>query len=755
MDPSTGTASPRANGARVAIVAMIAAGIAFCLLNVSELSPALTGVLMVTANALPIVAIGAGLRAYRPARPVVWWLLLVNVVLLTLGYALFYAPAFFGNELPGVPSLADVAWILSYPPLIAALALALARRESLSFALIDIAALSLALLILVTDVLIGPYLSRADLPLGMKLVQCSYAFFDVFLAVGALRLLAARHGHTISSVLLALSSLAYVASDVGWNWQLLLGTYGEGTWLSSGWLLAGALLAGAAVAPSMKRFSERPERRVRALTWRNAAVLALSPVLAPAVLAAHHVIPGLDEPTTLTIWMVLVVSVLLAALASLRVGLLIRDSRRLSSELTRALSEQGRLLERSEEQYQGLVEQLPGAVFITASADDQIGLIYMSPQIERLTGLTSDECHVDSLAIVSAVHPDDRDRVIAHVREQHSVDHSSPIEYRFVRPDGELLWVREESTSKLDEATGVRYVQGILLDITDRMRVAQERDALEADLRLAQKLEAVGQLAAGIAHEINTPIQYVGDTVTFLDEAFTDLDELVGAYGAVCAGARNGGVKPEHLDAVAAAEEIADLDYLRERVPAAFGRARDGIERVSKIVGAMREFAHPPTIEMAPADLNAALESTLTVARSEYKYVADVATDLGALPAVVCNVGDLNQVFLNLLVNAAHAIEDVVGGTDARGTITVTTRTDGGDAIVRIADTGTGIPADVAERVFDPFFTTKEVGRGTGQGLAIAHRIVTERHDGELTFTSTPGEGTAFEIRVPIAGVGA
>jgi two-component system, NtrC family, sensor kinase len=291
-------------------------------------------------------------------------------------------------------------------------------------------------------------------------------------------------------------------------------------------------------------------------------------------------------------------------------------------------------------------------------------------------------------------------------------------------------------------------VQAVLFDITAAKQAEEERDRLELELRLAQKLEAVGQLAAGIAHEINTPIQFVGDSVRFLKGAVEDLLALVDAYrGALQA--------DEQLDRAelrrraADAEEDADLEYLTERVPQALERALDGVDRVALIVRAMRQFAHPAA-ERAPIDINEAIRTTLTVATNEYKYVADVELDLAELPLVTANGGDLNQVFLNLIVNAAHAIESEVADTGRRGTITVRTSVDGDRVVITVADTGCGIPEEIAGRVFDPFFTTKPVGHGTGQGLAIAHTIVVDRHHGTIGFTPAPDGGTSFEITLPV-----
>jgi signal transduction histidine kinase len=205
----------------------------------------------------------------------------------------------------------------------------------------------------------------------------------------------------------------------------------------------------------------------------------------------------------------------------------------------------------------------------------------------------------------------------------------------------------------------------------------------------------------------------------------------------------------ERLHRADAAEEECDLDYLTTRVPAAFGRAMDGVERVASIVRAMRQFAHPST-ERSPIDINEGIRTTLIVSKNEYKYVADIELDLGELPVVMANAGDLNQVFLNLIVNAAHAIETAGLGPDARGKITLRTRADEQGLLITVSDNGCGIPAEIADRIFDPFFTTKPVGRGTGQGLAIAHTIIVERHNGAISCEPTAGGGTTFRILLPV-----
>ncbi len=280
-----------------------------------------------------------------------------------------------------------------------------------------------------------------------------------------------------------------------------------------------------------------------------------------------------------------------------------------------------------------------------------------------------------------------------------------------------------------------------------------ERRILEMQLVQAQKLEAIGQLAAGIAHEINTPIQYVGDNTRFLQESFFEITALFDQYRGILEAAKVGGVRADQLVELASVEAATDWDYLSKEIPRAIYESLGGIARVAEIVRAMREFSHPDIVEKVATDLNRAIENTITVTRNEWKYVAEVQTELDPdLPRVPCLPGEFNQVILNLLVNAAQAIADVVGdGSNGKGTIAVTTRRTGSWAEIHIRDTGTGIPEKARGRIFDPFFTTKEVGKGTGQGLAIAYNVIVEKHGGTITFETELGMGTTFTIRLPLA----
>jgi signal transduction histidine kinase len=396
-----------------------------------------------------------------------------------------------------------------------------------------------------------------------------------------------------------------------------------------------------------------------------------------------------------------------------------------------------------------LIDQMPGVVLVfDGYPDGSRQYVFVSPQSKTLLGIEPSAFQADPLWFIGHVHAEDRHLLIAAVREPAALGLDPlPVVFRFVLDDDRQLWLRAEATLVHSGETSHR-VQVVLFDVTAAKQAELERERLELDLRLAQKLEAVGQLAAGVAHEINTPVQFIGNSVTFLKGAVDKLLALTNVYHDLLH-SEEPIDKQERRRRAEAAEEDSDLDYLTERVPPAIERALTGIERVSSIVHAMRQFAHPST-ERTPIDINEGLQTTLIVASNEYKYVADIELDLEELPLVMASGSDLNQVFLNLIVNASHAIEARVRDTDQRGTITIRTRAEDAGVLISVSDTGCGIPADIAGRVFDPFFTTKPVGRGTGQGLAISHTIIVERHHGAINFERNPDGGTTFHVRLPL-----
>jgi len=288
----------------------------------------------------------------------------------------------------------------------------------------------------------------------------------------------------------------------------------------------------------------------------------------------------------------------------------------------------------------------------------------------------------------------------------------------------------------------------IVRDINEQKRIEQEKEKIQSQLLHAQKLESVGQLAAGIAHEINTPTQFIGTNIDFLEEVSRDIAVFMERLKHIVKKAPQ-----EIADEVNTAMEEMDWDYLSEELPQAIAQSHEGVQRVSSIVRAMKEFSHPGSKEKALQNLNTIINTTITVARNEWKYVAEVGLNLDpTLPQIHLLADEMGQVILNMLVNAAHAIGERLGDNPEgeKGTISISTRKVGENVELRIRDTGIGMPETIRLRIFDPFFTTKEVGKGTGQGLAISHDVIVEKHRGTIAVESTEGEGTTFIIYLPL-----
>jgi PAS domain S-box-containing protein len=343
-----------------------------------------------------------------------------------------------------------------------------------------------------------------------------------------------------------------------------------------------------------------------------------------------------------------------------------------------------------------------------------------------------------------------------HIQEKHVFETGKPLISidELIRRDGLRHTVMSNKTLLIDESGEMQLI-GVLRDVTEMKRAEKEREEIELRLRQAQKLEAIGQLAAGIAHEINTPTQYVSDNTRFIKDEFANLTKVFEAYAGLLKTVREGNSSSQLLDRVEAVVSQADLDYLLEEIPKALSQSLEGLGRISTIVRAMKEFSHPGGEEKQSIDLNHAVQNTITVCRNEWKYVADMSLDLDpALPHVPCLPGELNQVILNLIVNAAHAITDVLeAGNKGKGTISVSTRRVDDWVEIRIGDTGTGIPEKYREKIFTLFFTTKGVGKGTGQGLAISRSVIVGKHGGTIDFITELGKGTVFLIRLPLKPV--
>lgn len=394
-------------------------------------------------------------------------------------------------------------------------------------------------------------------------------------------------------------------------------------------------------------------------------------------------------------------------------------------------------LEASREQYRALVE---GSNAVPWEFDPRsFRFVYLSPQARQMLGVDLATLNADRMSRL--VHRSDQRAVKRTLLSlaRHAGPDRLEFECRVFNADGQLVDVRSWVSRSPRGATLI----GISFDVTRQKR-------LELELRQAQKLESVGRLAAGVAHEINTPVQFVGDNVHFVRDAINGLSELIGRYRALVQQVAGSRLNDPLVAQIRAAERDAEVEYLLEQAPRALDRTLDGVARVAAIVRSMKDFAYPERMDMVATDLNRAIESTLTIARNEYKYVADLDLDLADLPPVVCHPGSIGQVVLNLVVNAAHAIGSKTSANGERGRIGVRTRLSRDAVIIEVSDTGGGIPSEIQERIFEPFFTTKQVGQGTGQGLALSRAVVVDRHHGSLTFRSELGVGTTFTVTLPL-----
>jgi two-component system NtrC family sensor kinase len=407
--------------------------------------------------------------------------------------------------------------------------------------------------------------------------------------------------------------------------------------------------------------------------------------------------------------------------------------------LTAALAERAEMIEnqtrdlyRTNERLSRVLETVQGALFVS---DIEGNIVMMNASAVDLLGCKKQDLEgtffVERLLSGSDEVPSD------FLNHRH--DH---IEIAISAHDGTSIPVLMSSNPMRDEVGKVDGFVSIAIDL-------RQRQALEMELRQSQKLRSIGELAAGIAHEINTPLQFVGDSAQFLEEAWDDIGLILDSAEGLRAAVRDGIDTQPALSKLDAAVEVADLEFLREEVPNSVQRTLEGVSQVAKLVGAMKVFSHRGRTDKAEANLNEAIENTLIVARNEYKYLAKLELDLGEIPLVYCAVGNINQVILNIVVNAAHAIESHRNGEN--GKIIVKTYTDDSSVTIAIEDNGGGIPNEIKDRIFDPFFTTKDVGRGTGQGLAIARNVIVDKHKGSLKLETTPGVGSKFIIKLPIS----
>ena len=394
----------------------------------------------------------------------------------------------------------------------------------------------------------------------------------------------------------------------------------------------------------------------------------------------------------------------------------------------------------AEKKYRGMFDEALVGIF---QLDPEGSLLALNHAMARiLLYATPDEMleHFKAPLWTAAVLPERSAELLAAMKD---FGHVRAFELEVFRKDEGKVWISANVRTMTDSGVLTGF-EGMFEDIT-------ERRLLREQLLQAQKLESVGQLAAGIAHEINTPTQYIGDNIRFLKKSFAKLAAVLSAYGRLWEETSRDNVTSTCIAEMTAALQKTDVGFLVEEIPKSINDSLEGVTRVSALVSAMKEFSHPGTREKVALDLNHAIQSTITVAQNEWKYVAEMETNFEpTLPHVPCLPGEFNQVILNLIVNAAHAIGDRSKERNGeKGKITVRTASCATGVEIRIGDTGGGIPVQARTKIFDPFFTTKEIGKGTGQGLAIARSVIVDKHHGSIDFETVLGKGTTFIIRLP------
>ena len=318
--------------------------------------------------------------------------------------------------------------------------------------------------------------------------------------------------------------------------------------------------------------------------------------------------------------------------------------------------------------------------------------------------------------------------------------------------DGRITWVSSTKLPLFDSAGVLIGSVGISHDITARKKAEEERRQMETQLQLAYKLESIGRLAAGVAHEINTPTQFITDNVHFLIASFEQIQRVLAAHAKLRRQAEDIPALRETAGQAAEAVKVAEVDYLAEEIPRTLQQTLEGLDRVARIVRSLKEFSHPNSPKLTPNDLNHAIEVAVAVSRHEWKYVAELRTEFAeGLPLVPCVLDEFNQVMINLIINAAHTIGEALKkhGRES-GLIIIRTRAEADYAVVEVVDDGMGIPDGIKDRIFEPFFTTKELGKGSGQGLAIVHTVVVNKHHGSIEVDSEPDHGTTFRLRLPL-----
>lgn len=393
-------------------------------------------------------------------------------------------------------------------------------------------------------------------------------------------------------------------------------------------------------------------------------------------------------------------------------------------------------LRESEEKYRTLVETMNEGILVI---NKDHFVTYINQKICALLGRSRDE--IIGRNFENFLHPDSKHDF---VRQQllRKEGYSDSYEFILVNKDGEKVFVLSSPTPLIDERLNYNGSYEVITNISNLKLI-------EHQLIHSQKMETIGVMAAGLAHEINTPLQYAIGNSTFVKETIDKLVQFITSIRDLMhdmAPAKLA-ANPRAIDDII---DAFDVDFITKEIPPAINECLEGLNRIAAIVLSVKKFAHPDSDEFRPINVNEEITTTINISRNEWKYVADMECRFDEnLPPLSCIASDFNQVILNLIINASHAVQEKYNETAQKGTIRITTSMDKHDLVVSVSDNGTGIPVRVQNKIFNPFFTTKDVGKGTGMGLAIVLKII-EKHKGKIWFESEEGKGTTFHVRFPL-----
>lgn len=385
-----------------------------------------------------------------------------------------------------------------------------------------------------------------------------------------------------------------------------------------------------------------------------------------------------------------------------------------------------------------LLENIWAGLWLTA--ENCTSMEYISPLFEATWGRNLQEVNEDIFE--DTIHPDDRKLFLQIFHSAVQKREAYSCAFRIIRPDGELRHIESRGFPLIGENDGKLRMAGIFLDVSSRRKT-------EVQLLLSRKLGSIGQLAAGLSHEINTPTQFVTDNLTFLDDNLGKLLDFVNSTHALLTTDSDCEPDKEQIERLKNNYSSEDIGGLTEEIPLAISASLEGMKQIRSLTQSVREFAHHSE-DRTKLNLNGAIANAISITRHEWKNIAVITTNFeDELPEILCSASAINQVLLNLIVNSIQAIEEKFHGNEL-GSIEISTCHDDIRVFITINDNGVGISQEIQNKVFTPFFTTKAAGKGTGLGLAISEEIITAGHGGQLLLDSTPGQGTIFTIALPV-----